>query len=206
MDDGYLISDSKKELQEALVKIEKICDELEFHLNKKKTRIVKLSHGFSWMKVRWSLTKTGKVVRKIYKRSVVKMRRKIKKFPRMIERGHMDLEHANLAYQSWKGYAKHFQTYHNIKKMDALWVKTFPDIPVTRGVTRKINQHSNLIKMRLSRTSWLVRSGQISEERADMVRKAWRQDAKKFELRYNTKGNEAWEKIKKDLLKERKAA
>ena len=59
--------------------LEQGCEELGITLNEKKTQIVKLSHGFSWLKVRFFITKTGKVVRKIYKRSVTKMRQKMKK-------------------------------------------------------------------------------------------------------------------------------
>lgn len=204
MDDGYLISPSKAVLQSALIDLKWIAGELGFKLNEKKTKIVKLSHGFSWMKVRWSLTKTGKVVRKIYKQSVVKMRRKLKKFPLMIAQGKMDLEHANLAYQSWRGYAKHFHTYHNIRKMDALYKKMFPDVPVTRGITRKINQHANLIKIKLGRLDYFAKIGKLTPERYGYVRKAWAHDAKKFEQRYNTAGNQDWESAMKLLSRERR--
>lgn len=47
MDDGYLIHASKSYLQNCLVHIKAVCDILGITLNRKKTQIVKLSHGFT---------------------------------------------------------------------------------------------------------------------------------------------------------------
>lgn len=60
MDDGYLISESKEYLQECLVKIRTLCDELGITLNEKKTQIVKISHGFTYLKARFFLLPSGK--------------------------------------------------------------------------------------------------------------------------------------------------
>lgn len=50
MDDGYLIHESKEYLEYCLQEIRRICAELKIELNEKKTRIVKLSHGFTFLK------------------------------------------------------------------------------------------------------------------------------------------------------------
>lgn len=60
MDDGYLIHPSKEYLHKCLKAINDICNSLGIALNKKKTQIIKLSHGFTWLKIRFFLTKTGK--------------------------------------------------------------------------------------------------------------------------------------------------
>ena len=57
-----------------------ICDELGLFINPKKTQIVKLSHGFTFLKIKYNLTETGKVQERISKDSVTRMRRKLKKF------------------------------------------------------------------------------------------------------------------------------
>ena len=62
MDDGYLVHESKEYLQGCLREIRRICAELGIKLNEKKTQIVKLSRGLNFLKRRFILTETGKVV------------------------------------------------------------------------------------------------------------------------------------------------
>ena len=69
MDDSYLIHISKEFLKKALEKIRGIYQSLGIRLNEKKTRIVKLSRGFTFLKTQFSLTDTGKVVKKICRKS-----------------------------------------------------------------------------------------------------------------------------------------
>lgn len=125
MDDGYLIHPSKEYLHTCLEAIQAVCDELGITLNKKKTQIIKLSHGFTWLKIRFYLTKTGKVVRKIYKRSVVKQRQKLKKLRKMLDIGKIEYDDVVQSFQSWKAYASNFNAYHTIKNMEALYNELF---------------------------------------------------------------------------------
>lgn len=127
MDDGYLISASKDELKRCLKAINEICEELEIKLNKKKTQIVKLSHGFTWLKVRFFLTKTGKVIRKIYKRSVVKQRQKLKKLRKRLDEGLLEFQDICNSFQSWRAYALNFNAYFTIKSMEALFRYLFSE-------------------------------------------------------------------------------
>lgn len=125
MDDGYLIHESKEYLQRCLEGIKRICAELEITLNVKKTQVVKLSRGFSWLKVRFYLTDTGRIIRKIYRRSVTKMRRKLKSFVALVDRGIMTPADVYMSWQSWKAYAKHFDAYRTIQSMGKLYDELF---------------------------------------------------------------------------------
>ena len=125
MDDGYLIHPSKEYLANCREAICCICEELGITLNRKKTQIVKLSHGFSWLKVRFFLTSTGRVVKKIYKRSVTKMRIKLKKLKRIYEAGGMAFGDVYATWQSWSAYAAKFDSYHTIRNMARLYNKLF---------------------------------------------------------------------------------
>lgn len=125
MDDGYLINFSKDYLQLCLKSINKVCEELNIVLNKKKTQIIKLSHGFTWLKVRFFLTKTGKVIRKIYKRSVTKQRQKLKKFRKRLDAGLLTYEDIYQSFQSWRAYASNFNAYFTIKNMENLFNNLF---------------------------------------------------------------------------------
>lgn len=125
MDDGYLLHPSKDYLKKCLEGIKAICAELEITLNEKKTQIVKLSHGFTYLKVRFFLLPSGRIVRKIYHRSVTKMRQKLKAFSRLLDAGVMTFADVYASWQSWKAYALNFNAYHTIQNMGKLFDKLF---------------------------------------------------------------------------------
>ena len=125
MDDGYLIHESKEYLKKCLESIKEICKMLEIKLNEKKTQLVKLSHGFIWLKSRIYLTKTGKVIRKIYKRSITHMRRKLKVMRKLLAEKRITRLDVYNSWQSWRGYAKRFNAWHTIRSMGDLYDKLF---------------------------------------------------------------------------------
>lgn len=124
-DDGYIFSDSKQKLFECLQRISEVCKELEITLNEKKTQIVKLTRGFSWLKVHHVITDTGKNVKKIYKRSVVKQRQKFRKFRKKVDEGTMLMSDVIAAKASWFGYAKNFDSWHTRKSMEIYYDHLF---------------------------------------------------------------------------------
>lgn len=117
MDDGYLIHRDRYYLKRCLSVIRTICMDLGIELNEKKTQIVKLSRGFTFLKARIYLTETGKVVRKIYKRSVTRMRQKMKKFRRMIKDGRLKPQAVRTSVQCWISYALNFDGAGTVKSM-----------------------------------------------------------------------------------------
>ena len=125
MDDGYLIHISKSKLQECMKHIKAICDTLGITLNSKKTQIVKLSHGFTWLKIRFYITETGKVIKKICKRSITRMRVKMKKLHKRWLAGLIDFSDLCTMWQSWKAYAQKFKAYHTIQNMWELFTQLF---------------------------------------------------------------------------------
>lgn len=125
MDDGYLIHPSKSHLQKCLKEITKICQELGITLNKKKTQIVKLSHGFTFMKVRFFLTQNGKVIKKINHYSVTRIRRKLKWMRRRLDLEKLSLEDIQATWQSWKSYASNFNAYRTVQNMTKLYNQLF---------------------------------------------------------------------------------
>lgn len=125
MDDGYLIHESKEYLQKCLQDLREICNDLGIVLNEKKTQIVKLSHGFTWLKCRFYLTDTGRVIQKIYKKSVVRQRRKLKALRRLLDAGKLTMEDVYTSFQSWRAYAMHFDAWHTINNMTSLYNELF---------------------------------------------------------------------------------
>lgn len=118
MDDRIIIHPSKDFLKAILREIETIAQSLGIHINRKKTQIIKLSHGFTWLKTRYILTETGKIIKKIPKDTVKRERRKLKKLAQKVERGTLSAKEYENLYQSWRGDKKRYHAYHTLKSMD----------------------------------------------------------------------------------------
>lgn len=103
MDDSYVIHANKEFLQELATEIIAKAKELGIILNPKKTRIVKLSDYYRFLQISYSLTETGKVVRKINPKRVVDMRRKLKKLSIKVKCGERTQEEIENMFKSWMG-------------------------------------------------------------------------------------------------------
>lgn len=125
MDDGYLIHRDKEYLRKCLGGIRKVCGELEVTLNEKKTHIVKISHGFTYLKTRFFLLPGGKVLRRICKASVARERRKLKRFAGLIRSGRMKQKDIEASFRSWKAYASNFSSWRTVRNMETLYNSLF---------------------------------------------------------------------------------
>lgn len=79
MDDFYVIHDNKEYLKELVKRIEAEALNNGILINKKKTRICKLSDYWRFLQIQYSLTDTGRIIKKINPKRLVSMRRKLKK-------------------------------------------------------------------------------------------------------------------------------
>lgn len=120
MDDGYLIHESKRYLCHCLETIRKKCLTLGIVLNPKKTHIHKLKQGISFLKMRFILTVSGRVIRKLSRESITRMRRKLKSFGEKLLCGVMSKEDIALSYNSWRGHAQRCDSFKTLQNMDRL--------------------------------------------------------------------------------------
>lgn len=125
MDDTYIIHESKEYLKELLHEINKICDGYGIFINHKKTQIVKLTKTFTFLKTRYNLTDTGKVIKRINKDSITRERRKLKKFRKMLNEGKITYPEIEEAYHSWRGNLRYYSAYNVMKNMDKLFNELF---------------------------------------------------------------------------------
>ena len=125
MDDSYLIHKDKGYLKKCLEDLKGKFAEVGIVLNPKKTRIVKLSKGFTFLKTQYFLTDTGKVIRKACRESIVRQRRKLKKFKKFSDAGEMSFGHIYNSYMSWRGYIGHKDAHRTILSMDRLFRELF---------------------------------------------------------------------------------
>jgi hypothetical protein len=102
MDDLYLIHADKNYLRRCLDEIETFCNTLGIIINKKKTRITPLSSGVTFLKGKYRLLPSGKVLRLPCRDSAKRMRRKLMKFKALVEDNKMSFADLRTAYQSWR--------------------------------------------------------------------------------------------------------
>ncbi len=103
MDDWYVMSPSKEELEDLLSNIKRIAKELGIHINDKKTRIVKISSTYKFLQVKYTLTKDGKIIKRINPNRVTTMRRKLKKLAVKVQNGEIPYENVENTFRAWMG-------------------------------------------------------------------------------------------------------
>lgn len=138
MDDIYIIHNDKVYLKALLTDIKQLARELGLFINDDKTHIVKLSHGFTFLKIQYRLLESGHIVKKLSRDSITRERRKLKKYRKLVDAGRITFEEVNNAYQSWLGNAKQFDTYNTIKSMNKLFNSLFKEeICLEKKLNRK---------------------------------------------------------------------
>jgi hypothetical protein len=126
MDDMYLIHRDKAYLRHCLAEIEKICGELKLTVNKNKTRITRLRDGLVFLKGKYRLLPSGKILKRPCGGSARRMKRKLRKFRRLFEKREIKYEDVHNSYQSWRGnFKKRFHAYYRIKFMDKMYFDMF---------------------------------------------------------------------------------
>ena len=139
MDDGIIIHQSKEVLQELYKGMKEVCDTLGLTFNEKKTKIVKATKGFSFLKIKYRVV--GKrLVKTLVRSGIVRMRRKLKKFKIKVDNGVMELDDVYNSMQSWLSHAKLAQSYHTVKSMLKLYDELFGGYKITKMYFRKLKQ------------------------------------------------------------------
>lgn len=118
MDDRIILHQSKDFLKALLKNIKEIAKKLGIHVNPRKTQIVKLSHGFTWLKTRYLITSTGKIIKKIPRDVTKRERRKLKRLGEKVRNGEMTIEDYTNQYRSWRGDKRKYNAFHTLTNMD----------------------------------------------------------------------------------------
>ena len=119
MDDRVIIHHNKQFLREILAEITDIARTLGVHINSRKTQIIRLTHPFTFLKTRYIMTDTGKLVKKIPKDVVKRQRRKMRKLARLASEGTISLKDFQTQYKSWRGDKKRYHAYYTLRRLDS---------------------------------------------------------------------------------------
>lgn len=131
MDDGILMSDNKEALWDLYEGMKEVVAKLGLHFNAKKTKIVKATRGFVFMKVRYRVTKDQKIVRTLVRSGITRMRRKLKKLYAKCKSGLLTLDNVFDSIQSWMAHARVAKSYHTVKSMLKLYNRLFGGYRIT---------------------------------------------------------------------------
>jgi hypothetical protein len=124
MDDTYIIHHDKEYLVWLLEQIKSICWDLRIYINLNKTQIQKLDH-FTYLKVKYTMTDTGKVIKRVASDSVTRERQKLKTFRNLLLDGYMTIDEIINQYKSWRGGILHLDSYRTIQNMDTIFLELF---------------------------------------------------------------------------------
>lgn len=128
MDDIYIISESKEHLSELLGIVKKQLSDLKLEVNERKTHITKLTHGFTFLQIKYSFN-GNRIVKRLTHEKIVRERRRLKAFKRLVVNRKMTEIKAYNCYKSWRQSAvKDSNACRNsIQNMDKLFRELFPN-------------------------------------------------------------------------------
>lgn len=115
MDDSYIIHKDTDYLRYCKEQIEIKSNEIGLELNSR-SQIIKLTQRFNFLKKRWFITDNGKVVVRLVRKNITTRRRTLKRMT------HNNID-TTQSYKSWKGYAKHYNSYNSILSMEKLYAE-----------------------------------------------------------------------------------
>lgn len=128
-DDTHIISDSKEELLTVLEGVKRIADKYGIIINEKKTRICKLSDFYRYLQIGYSMTDTGRLIRKINPKNVTRERHKLKAYKRKLDAGKMTYEDVENSFKSWLGGNWKRMSMQQISNMSLLYYQLFERRP-----------------------------------------------------------------------------
>jgi len=132
MDDGLALSDNKELLEQLYAGMKQVVEQLGLSFNARKTRIVKISKGFTFMKVRYWVTPDGKIIKKLTRSGITRMRRKLKKLKPLVDKKTITMDDVYNSIQSWLAHSRVAKSYHTVKGMLKLYNSLFVGYKINR--------------------------------------------------------------------------
>lgn len=124
-DDSYIIHNDKEFLKELLEEIKKISNELGLIINDKKTRIVKLSQQYKVLQINYSLSETGRIIKKINPKAITRERRKLKAYKRLLSKNRITINEIENIFKSWMSSNYKIMSKKQISNMYQLYYDLF---------------------------------------------------------------------------------
>lgn len=127
MDDSFIISNSREHLLELLKDIKVIAANLGIILNPKKVRILPLSRTFIFLQIKYFLTSSGKLVKRLNPKRITSMRRKLKKLAIMVKDKKRDYIIIRNMFRGWSKDFYRLMSKKQRQNMDNLYKSLFKE-------------------------------------------------------------------------------
>jgi hypothetical protein len=138
MDDSFVIMRDKAELFKLRDALFAEYEKQGIVINRKKTQVIKISRGFTFLKTQFFLQSTGRVLQKPCRAATIRQRRKLKAFRRFVDDGIMQVKDVGCSYMSWRGYMERKDAHRTVHNMDKLFFNLFRTKPWDKpGVAKK---------------------------------------------------------------------
>lgn len=128
-DDFYAIASTREELKNLLENLKIIAKNFGIIINERKTRIVKLSSFYRHLQNGYSLTDTGKIIRKINPKSITRERRKLKAYKRLLDSKRITYQEIENIFKGWICSNYKRMSHQQIYNMAELYVSLFGKKP-----------------------------------------------------------------------------
>ncbi len=147
-DDGYLICESLEKLENIKREFITRASDLGITMNPKKCRIIKFGKSFKFLKVRFTVKGSGKVVKRPNKKSVAKEHRKLRKLHNLMVEGKKPFREVHMEFHSWlcsqnKG-CSFFITVNMISYFDRLFETQGGYVPPAKGKRHQNKRYHQL--------------------------------------------------------------
>ena len=129
MDDIYIIGDTEQYVASVIDGITEQAGGLGVFIYERKSRIEKLSSTFMYLQIKYRLSDSGKVIKRINPKSVTRERRKLKAYKRLYDMGKMDYRDIEQAYKSWMGAYTPIMSKEQVKNMKNIYKELFGKEP-----------------------------------------------------------------------------
>ena len=138
MDDMFIISNNKAELNQLLSEIKEKLSEIKLEINERKTHITTLKNGFTFMQIKYNIV-DGKIIKRPTRAKIVRERRRLKRYKKKYDNGEMTEYDIHNCYKSWRNsLIKDCNACNRtIREMDRLYKNLFPNSEVYHKQTRE---------------------------------------------------------------------
>lgn len=88
---------------------------------------MKINQPFTFLKLKYHLTFTGHLVKRVSSKTITRERRKLKKYRKLVDAGTMDLHDAKNSFKSWYGSYEKLLSYRTKLNINALYRQLFAE-------------------------------------------------------------------------------
>lgn len=125
MDDTYIILPNKKEARRIHALLLELYRSKGIFVNEKKTRFNKITGWQCFLKVNYKILPSCRVIRKVHNSTMMRMRRRLRKYKKLCDTGKMTVEHITQCYKGWRGTYRKYDSGYKLHRLDKYFEKLF---------------------------------------------------------------------------------